>query len=545
MESNERSEDKKLTIDRDAQINVVVNSPDSEEDTIDLGRVFHNMKIKARVFAWVLVLCLLVGVCAPLLLYQFQKPMLTVSSAVTLKYEAPIMVTVKERDSVTGLEIESREPARDEDGNIIYEPVHNLTAPDGEELDLNQITSSYVMQQALSGMDLKENVSLAALRSNIVIERVLTDEARQAQELASQMMTDKNSAAYDQLVNIKLDYNPTFVVRLSNGFGEEDSSSKIELDDGELKLLLDRILIAYNDYLVMTYADLKLPADEVSIIDVDHLDLLESLELLRTASDNLYDYCEKKSETIRGYRSYKDGRSLNDWMETIKTGKETAVDYLYSYVYNNSIVRDRESMITNYQFQLRNAQTQLDMVNDNIAATKEILDSYKNDQIYVSMQESDGSKTTKTTTDYYNKLVQQIAGYYEELAKLETTIVDLNDKIASLQNNTSSAKATAETIADVETDLKKTLETCKDIYQGVRDHMTELMNTSFYNQYADHTVPQGKLDNFITANLKKILIGAAAGIVIACGLWFLAALAPEFRRNRKEEKDGKEAADHE
>ena len=79
MDQNERPEGR-LTLDKDAQINVVVNQPDSE-DTIDLGRVFHNMKLKSRVFAWVLVLCLVVGVSAPLLMYQFSKPMLTVSSA--------------------------------------------------------------------------------------------------------------------------------------------------------------------------------------------------------------------------------------------------------------------------------------------------------------------------------------------------------------------------------------------------------------------------------------------------------------------------------
>ena len=32
------------------------------------------------------------------------------------------------------------------------------------------------------------------------------------------------------------------------------------------------------------------------------------------------------------------------------------------------------------------------------------------------------------------------------------------------------------------------------------------------------------------------------GLVIACGLWFLAGLAPEFSRNRKEQNTGKEAA---
>ena len=57
------------------------------------------------------------------------------------------------------------------------------------------------------------------------------------------------------------------------------------------------------------------------------------------------------------------------------------------------------------------------------------------------------------------------------------------------------------------------------------------------------SAPQGKLDNFLKANVKKMLIGAVVGAVLACGLWFLAALAPEFRKNRPEEakKEAKRA----
>ena len=54
--------------------------------------------------------------------------------------------------------------------------------------------------------------------------------------------------------------------------------------------------------------------------------------------------------------------------------------------------------------------------------------------------------------------------------------------------------------------------------------------------------------NFLKASAKKMIIGGVAGVIIACGLWFLAALAPEFRRGReddapKAETDGKEAAE--
>lgn len=73
-------------------------------------------------------------------------------------------------------------------------------------------------------------------------------------------------------------YENRFIVTLTNGFGDEDSRVKIELKDGELKLLLDRILTVYNEYLVRTYADVKLPDDAFSIIDTQELDVLDSLD---------------------------------------------------------------------------------------------------------------------------------------------------------------------------------------------------------------------------------------------------------------------------
>ena len=72
----------------DRQIQLVVNQSD-EDAAIDLGRVFHNMKLKKRLFAWVLVLCLVIGLCVPLLVYQFTKEPLTVSSLVTLNDTIP------------------------------------------------------------------------------------------------------------------------------------------------------------------------------------------------------------------------------------------------------------------------------------------------------------------------------------------------------------------------------------------------------------------------------------------------------------------------
>lgn len=521
---NEQKERRERLIpfeERDSRIQVVVNqNRDDSEMEIDLGRVFHNMKLRLRVFTWVILLCLALGLCAPLLMYQFTKAPLTVSSVVTLKYDVV---------------------RRNAEGRIVSStPVTDLTAPDGGELELNQVTSSYVLQTALEGLELSHPITLTNLRSNIRIDRILTENSRRQQEIASQMMSDKNAGAYAEAQSIELIYKNQFVVSLTNGFGEADSRNKYELKDEELRLVLDRVLSAYNEYLVTTYADMKLPDDEFAAIDTEKQDILESLDLLRTAAADLYDFCEAQPDRIRNYRSWSTGITLNDLMDELEIASSVNVNYLYSYVSTNSIVRDRDAMITNYQYQLRNAQNQLDALNEKIATVQDILDDYKNDEIFVSMQDSDSSRSTKTTTDYYNRLILEQADNYDTVAKLEVRIADLQYKLDSLSANGNASTETADQ-EKAAAELTEALRVCRKVYAQIRDQLDEIHKGAFFTAYAEHSVSQGKTASFLTASSKKMLIGGVAGLIIACGLWFLSALALEFQRRRDEDGQGKGA----
>ena len=80
------SAQKALSIDKDSRINVVVNRSGEADNAIDLMHVFYYMKIKTRIYAWVVILCMVVGLCAPLLLYQLRVGTTRVSSVVTLDY---------------------------------------------------------------------------------------------------------------------------------------------------------------------------------------------------------------------------------------------------------------------------------------------------------------------------------------------------------------------------------------------------------------------------------------------------------------------------
>ena len=528
MENREPEKRPSVSIDQGAPIQVLVSSPDAGETEIDLGQVFLNFKNRRRLFGWVLVLCVVVGLSVPLLMYQFSHPMLTVASVVSLDYDI----------LVPDPELEPSDPNYNNPEYMVLAPVSDLTAPDGEPLDLGQVTSSYVLQSALNGMPLSQPITMGALQNNLKVTRILTEDSRRNREVLSTLLENKNTSALTEAQNLTITYQNRFIVSLTNGFGAEDDRVKVELEEGELRQLLDRILTAYNTYMVNTYLDPRLPDDQLSIIDTENLDILESLDQLRDAEKNLYAYCEEKPDNVRAYRSGRTGKSLEDWMEDLDSVTQNNIDYLYSFVYANNVVLDQAAMLNNYRYQLRNAQSELDELNANIAATQEILDSYKNDDVFVSLQESDSSRSTRISTAYYNELTLLQADQFEQAATLKTTIEELNTKIQHLEANASSA----DQIETAKAELATAIAATQQAYQGIYSHMDEYFASAESAHFVSHSVAQGREDNFLVASAKKMIIGAVAGAVIACGLWFLAALAPEFRKKKDEPGEGKEAA---
>lgn len=521
MENNENQKGL-ISADQDRKIQLVVNRQSANETCLDLGNVLRNMKQRRRVFAWVVVLCFVAGLCAPLLLYQFSRPMLKVSSVVTLRYEAPVKVYQKKTDGTDKMEWVIPEDPE-------YAPVSDLSAPDGKDLDLNQITSSYVLQTALNGMHLSSPLTAGALRNNITITTVLTEESQRTKEALAGLAESKDAQAYTRLQDAEIKYVNSFVVTLSNGFGGEGSRSKSELTDAELRLLLDRILFVYNDYLVQTYADTKLPEDSFSLIDTKALDASDSVDRLRTGVQQLYDYCKEKTDTVRTYRSWQTGKSLEDWMETIETFKSISVDNLFSTVNGNAVTRDKEALLTSWIYSLRMAKNELELANENITETKKILANYKNDEVYISQQETDAARTTKAATEYYNKLILQQTENYARAAELKTTILDYEDRIQRLEGQPGTMVT-----EDIEVELARSASSAQELYQNIRAHMEELFTSQMYTTFEDHSAAQGKTESFLAASAKKMIIGGVVGAVLACGLWFLAALAPEFSKARRE-----------
>ncbi len=474
-------------------------------------RVFETMKQSRRVYAWLMVLCIMAGFCAPLLLYQITKPNLTVSSVVTLDYDVEDV------------------------------PVTDLIAPDGTPLDLTQILSSYVLSKALTGLKLSEPITISELRSNIKIERVLTDSSRRIQEIAAQMKEDKNTEAFAQAQNVTLTYQNRFIVSLSNGFRNDELGKNKLLKKSELCVLLNRVISAYNDYLAETYADHKLPVDEFSVINPDRLDVLDCLDQLRSAANNLYTYCSSKPESTLSYRSWKTGHTLSDLMDSLQTCREVDINYLYSYIYLNGITKDKNTLLLSYQYRLRNNRINLDTLNKNMETIDSILKNYKNDEIVVARQENDYSRVSSASTEYFNQLFLQQAENIKDAADIQIKIDDLSGKITKLTSTDESSLYAADTQEQIKNELNRAINNSLQIFTQIRAHMEELQESSQYNSFMTNTNAAGKEENYLTRNIKKMVIFGVIGGAASVCLWFLSAFLREFKYLNDEKKSKKGA----
>ena len=135
---------------------------------------------------------------------------------------------------------------------------------------------------------------------------------------------------------------------------------------------------------------------------------------------------------------------------------------------------------------------------------------------------------------FVKKVRAELGDVSGKAAALETRITDLEDKIASLTANTESSGTD-----QASEELANAVQVCHEVYRQIYDQMKEITGSAFYTTYAEHSVAQGKSEGFLAAASKPVTMGAGVGVLIACCLWFLSALAPEFRGRKKAGEAGR------
>ncbi|MBR4345169.1 MAG: hypothetical protein IKP88_21095 [Lachnospiraceae bacterium] len=488
-----------------SKVEVVVKRDASKTSTeIDFLHIFVNMGRKKRIYAWVILMCMLIGFAAPIFISQISEKRESVSAMMTFTYPE----------------------AKDE-----------LT-PDGEALDINYVSSSYILRNAVKKTKISKDIPISAIERNIKIERLLDESTRQNLEVVEKVITETKKD-YEEVKNIEYQYNGKYIVTLSNGFSESpDGKNKEYLAGEEITALLNNIIESYNEYFYETYMNMELPDNSLDSISNKNLDYIERLDSIVDLLNTLSGYCtdEEKKDFFR-YRSKLDGMSLADINDCIRLVRDIDVDYLYAYVYYNSITKDKKSMTTNYEYLLRDAQRELNIINGNIDNNTLLIREYKNDSITINNPEQGIGQVSSVTTDYYNQLVLMQADNYENKAGLSEKIANLNDKIDGFKTSTSSSEQTN----FVENELDSLTDICNNLYNLTEKHAEEIINgESYKNSFISFIGAQYLGDSLLSATvIKKAVLGLVIGLVLAVFVWGMDGLVYEFKHGSENKTKSK------
>lgn len=491
LEPKKKTQKQAESLEGSKKIDLYINNQEDEEKGISIMNVFSTLGKRFKIFGWLILSTLLLGLLVPTLMYTFKT-----------KSEQAV--------SVLSLDYAGCTEGKD---------------PNGVNLDITYLKSSYIVNNALNKVTLSKKLSTAQVQNNIKITGILTDETKQQREILEHLLEEKNNEYGKLIQQFTLKYRPQFIITIGNVF--KNGNSSIVLPTDELQRLLSAVTEAYNDYFIETYQDRTLPNDYIGAINENTLDYLETLDQVSSSLNYLETYCNSRSELLPNYRTT-DGVSFADLAKTISTLRSTDIDYIYSYVSLNNIYKDKLVLKTYYEMQKRNAELDLVETNSNITTLKASIDNYKNGKVVVNTTDGGAPIEVPHTDAEYNRLVVQLTEMNEHKSTLEENIAVLTDRLDKIDG----PEATAEQKAKAQVYVDNALDDSRALYSLVYKSSQELFDSSAYKNRYMHTITTTKREK-LSDSLKLFAIGAAAGLAIGLVIWIGDAFIIEFRNVRK------------
>ena len=492
---------KEETLDSSKKIDLYINSSDEDsEQGISIMNIFATLGKRFHIYIFVMIIGLLAGLLVPTMMYTFKD---------------------KSETAVTVLSLD-------------YEEADEGKAPDGTDLDISYIKSSYIIQNALSNVTLSKSISVAQVQSNLTITGILTDETKQKIEIINKLEEIKNVDYAKLLTELKLKYRAQYILSINNIF--RDGGNKTILSSTDLSHLLGAITSSYADYFIEAYQNKVLPSNQLSTINIDSLDFLDILDKVNEFYVYLQEYCRDKTEFLPGFRA-SNGKSFSDLESLLDVEKNTRMDEYYSFVYLNNVYRYPNTTITNYKIQIRNAELELGSVNAEIATTQNSVTNYKPDKVVVNNQDGSAPLTVEVKSDYYNELVLNLQELYAQKSALEERISILTERVNRLEN--AETLGTDEEMKIATNYVEIALNYANKYFELINNASKELFGSNAYRNKYMHSITTSSSER-LSNNLPMFAIGAAAGLGVAVVIWVIDAFVVEFKKSKKrnDEREG-------
>lgn len=405
--------------------------------------------------------------------------------------------------------------------------------PNGEKLDVNSIKNPVVIEAALTQLGLPLS-NIDSIRDAISIEGIIPTDAVDAISVYKNAM-EKNGNLQAAQSMLDVDYFPVKYMVTFN-------FSETSLGDDNAAQVINMILECYRDYFFEQYGyndSIGNASLAVNYADYDYLIAVDTYDdTLSTLKDKI------SGNSNANFRSTKTGYSFSDLISEIDTVKSYSADALSAYILSNSVVRDKNSMISYYEYRIEELERRKKAAQENLNTITNSITSYEKDSIVVNGQSDNSSNLTYTTVsaEYDDLFKQKQAGqrnvsYYT--MKLSETKGQL-DSIKKLSGNS----ADQNDIDYVEEKLAELDQTVSALVDNVNNTIMEYNESvTFANAYSV-LVPANVLSTSYVAmlinNIMKPLIILEAAVFF---IYIAASVICAFRNEKK--KNMAEAAESE
>ena len=190
-------------------------------------------------------------------------------------------------------------------------------APDGSDLDVNEIYSSTVIAQAMDSLGASGR--LTTVRSNCSVTPIISEE----QEKINDALIEKGE---------EVTYFP-------------DTSKVSLVVDGKMggsyaRNMLDAIMQSYCTYYTEKYVEQKLSLNPSRNLLDNGYDYYECVRILENDTNDMHDFLLAKRESYPNFRSSQTGYTYKDLCAIYSELKKYEIPKLYAYVLDGPQIRD-------------------------------------------------------------------------------------------------------------------------------------------------------------------------------------------------------------
>ncbi len=244
-----------------------------------------------------------------------------------------------------------------------YDGAESGLDPLGEKLDVYEITSPTVIENALKEMN--TDLTVEEVRNNISISPVVTSSTLEIQQALKEKGEDYE--VFPVEYNISFNYPGKY----GKDFGNQ---------------MLYNILRSYDTYFSQQYLDMKLIPDITQIVDFNHMDYMEICELLDVQLSEINTILEGLEKEDITYRSPKTGLNFTALKSYFYNLRVQEYDKLYANVRSGLLAKDRETLLKRYQSKVENLQLNMLNSTDESQLAHEMVskfyDQYKKSNLY-------------------------------------------------------------------------------------------------------------------------------------------------------------------